>query len=134
MQAHSPYTSPTSSGVMDWGLSQRASDQQKRVLESTGRKWPLESRHCTRSVYLTVYLDCLSYNLSRRQGILFLVFIFIFCLFILREREKEQEREGENVHTSRGGAEREGGRENPKQAPHCQHGAQCKEPLFHKYL
>ena len=32
------------------------------------------------------------------------------------------EREG----MSRGGAEREGEIENPKQAPHCQHGAQCQ--------
>ena len=43
-----------------------------------------------------------------------MVFFNVY-LFNLRAREQE----------SRGGAEIEGDRENPKQAPHGQHGAQC---------
>ena len=44
------------------------------------------------------------------------VHFFCCCLFILRETEREKEREGE----WEGQRER---RENPKQAPHCQHRA-----------
>ena len=40
--------------------------------------------------------------------------------FILREGERERERERERAG---GGAEREGGRENPQQAQHCLHRA-----------
>ena len=49
---------------------------------------------------------------------------FFFLKFIYFERGKQRERE------SRGGAEREGERESPKQAPHCQRGARCGlEPM-----
>ena len=41
---------------------------------------------------------------------------FKVYLFIFRERERERER----TRMSGGGAEGESGRENPKQAPHCQ--------------
>ena len=42
------------------------------------------------------------------------IWVFLFK-FVLRERE----------HAGAGGAESEGERENPKQAPHCQHRAWC---------
>ena len=44
---------------------------------------------------------------------------FNVYLFILREKQREREREGgcPSMH-EQGGPE--GGRENPKQAPHCQ--------------
>ena len=45
---------------------------------------------------------------------------FLKFLYPFRERERQRERE----RTSGGGAEREGESENPKQAPHCQCGAQ----------
>ena len=51
----------------------------------------------------------------------FYFYFYFLCLFILRERES----------TSRGGAETEKKRENPKQALCCQHGAQC-EAQSHK--
>ena len=47
---------------------------------------------------------------------------FFQCLYIYFERETE-------VGASRGGAENEGERENPKQAPRCQHKAPCKGPI-----
>ena len=47
---------------------------------------------------------------------MYLTFCFFKCLFIF-EREIES--------TGRGGSEREGERENPKQALHCQHRTQC---------
>ena len=74
---------------------------------------------------LTQTYVCLElYNLStvlRRTTVIVhrimpLTFFFVYS-FILRERERES--------MSRGEAEREGGRENPKQAPHCQRGALC---------
>ena len=47
--------------------------------------------------------------------ILFYFILFYFILFILKERE----------HVHAGEEQRERGRENPKQALHCQHRAQC---------
>ena len=45
-------------------------------------------------------------------------FFLILCICFVRERERE--RESACVCMSRGGAEREGMRENPKEAAHCQ--------------
>ena len=63
-----------------------------------------------------ISMPLLNFHLNLLSFMLFIIFFtfsfFKFILFILRERER--------ASTHMGGAEREGEKENPKQALHCQ--------------